>query len=474
MGVSINISDKDLKNTKIQPTTNRKKAFPVLKVVFGILFAVILSIGGYFLYRGYKVSHTIGFQFKPNNIFQTENEPELKKDSTGKYTSVLIIGTDTRENGNLMNTDSIILAIYSYETKDVTMLSIPRDLWVKIYPNKTTFSKINSVYASHEQKTKGSGMEALKNVIQEITDIEIQYHIMIDFKAFVELIDTVGGVTINVENSFTDYMYPKGLKYQTISFKSGPQIMNGETALQFSRSRHSRDNGEGSDFMRAKRQQLVIAALRDSLLNSKTLLNPKKIMDLMSTVQNNIKISEFTIDDIEAAINILEDFKEADANTYSFVLDPTAGGGSLIQSLSKSAEEGGYMIVPTEGPGKYTKIKEYLDLVFKNPRLYSENPTIYVYNAGLGYQATYDETKKLTEKFKYLKIKYLGNLYSDKQGIYIFSNKENEFTYSTNLISKYINSTNTTKPEFITTNLKGEDITVLFGKPIEADILTSQ
>lgn len=468
MEVSINMSDKTLRDVRTQPLKKVKKNLPIFKILLGIILVAVITVGGYVIYKGYKVSNNVGFQFKPSDILQPK-EPELKKDSTGKYTSVMMVGIDTRDSGNLMNTDTIMVATYSYDTNDLIMTSVPRDFYVKIFPDRSTYNKINSVYASHEQRKKGSGMDGLKSVVEEITNIEIQYYAMIDYKGFVQLIDAVGGVDVNVENSFTDYMYPKGNGYQTVSFKSGPQTMDGETALKYSRSRHSMQNNEGSDFARARRQQRVIAAFRDTVTSSETLLNPKKIMDLMSAVQDNIKISEFTLDDINAGINMLKDFKDNDGKTYSFVLDPLSGGSSLI----KSQNEPGYIILPIEGQGKYTKINEYVDLFIQNPQLYSENPTVYIYNTGLGYQATYEKAKELREEFKYLNIKYIGNLYSDKEGVYVFSNKENEYTYSTELLSKYIKSTTSGKPEYVTTKLRGEDISIFFGKPVETNIQTS-
>lgn len=469
MEVSINMSDKNLRDVRTQHLKNSsKKKFPIFKVLLGIILVAGITAGGYLIYKGYKISTDVGFQFKPSNILQPK-DPELKKDSTGKYTSVMMVGIDTRDSGNLMNTDTIMVATYNYESKDLIMTSVPRDFYVKIFPDRTTFNKINSVFASHEQREKGSGMDGLKSVIEEITNIEIQYYAMIDYKGFVQLIDAVGGVYVNVENSFTDYMYPKGNGYQTVTFKAGPQTMDGETALKYSRSRHSMQNNEGSDFARARRQQKVIAAFRDTVTSSETFLNPKKIMNLMSAVQDNLKISEFTLDDINAGIKILKDFQSSNGKTFSFVLDPLSGGSSLIKSQS----EPGYIIFPIEGQGKYKKINEYMDLVVANPELYSENPTIYVYNTGLGYQETYKKVQELRDEFKYLNIKYIGNLYSDKEGIYVFSNKEEEFKYSTDILSQYIKPTASTKPEFVTTNLRGEDISIFFGKPIETNIQTS-
>lgn len=463
MEVSINMTDKELKSKKIRTSSPRRRP-NILLIILGIILTAGITTGVYLLYKGYKVSTDIGFQFNPGSVLQPKAEPELKKDSTEKYTNVLLVGIDTREKGNLMNTDTIIVASYNHETKNVAMISIPRDFHAQIEKDRIWFNKINSVYSVNEQKNKGSGLEALKYTVEGIVDMEIQYYAMIDYKGFVDLIDAVGGVYVNVENSFTDYMYPKGYGYETVSFKEGPQLMDGTTALKYSRSRHSMHNNEGSDFARARRQQNVIIAFKDTVLSSETLLNPKKVTDLMSAIQNNLKISEFNIDDIQAGVNLLKEFSEAGNNTYSFVLDPSAGNFSLITSQNV-VNTGAYAIGPIEGLGKYTNIHEYVNLLLKDPQLYSENPSIYVYNTGLGYQDTYKKVQELREEFKYLNIKYIGNLYSDKEDTYIFSN-EQDFEYSIDQISKNIEDIKKEKPSFITTNLRGEDIYILFGKQI--------
>ncbi len=471
MGVSINMSDKDLTNRVSIPTKAKKKV-KILPLIIGIVLVCVISVAGYFIYKGYMVSKDIGFNFSPGSILQPEKEPELKKDSTGKYTNVMLVGIDTRETGNLMNTDTIIIASYNYETNNVVMISIPRDFHVQVDPNKYWFNRINSVYSVNEQKEKDSGLDALKEVVQEVTDIEIQYYAMIDYNGFVDLIDAVGGVYVNVENSFTDYMYPKGTKYETVSFKEGPQLMDGTTALKYSRSRHSMQNNEGSDFARARRQQNVILAFKDTVLSSETLLNPKKIMDLMSAIQNNLKISEFTLDDIQAGVNILEKYSESQGKSYSFVLDPSSGNFTLITS-ENVVNTGAYAIGPIAGLGEYDEIKEYVSYILKEPDIYSQNPSIYVYNTGLGYQDTYKKAEELRKEYKYLNIKFLGTIYSDKENTYVYSNSEEDLTNIVSKFAQYLNTTNTSKPEYITTKLRGEDISILMGKeplPQESEI----
>ena len=390
MEVSINLTDKEINNKKHTKEesfqTHTKKKRPFLTILF-IFLVLIIGSGLYFGYKGYMTGKGIGLNLSPSDLIGKQKEPELKKDSTGVYTNILIVGIDTRTKLKTLNTDVIIVASYNHKTKDVVMISIPRDFCTKVNPSKTSYGKINSAYSIYEAKEKGGGLEGLKGVVEEITGMEIQYYAMINFNGFVELVDAVGGLYINVENSFTDYKYPaeQGYGTQTISFKAGPQLMNGDTALKYARSRQSQQNGEGSDYARAKRQHKVIDAFIKKILSTETLLNPSKLMSLLSSVQDNIKISEFTIDDIQAGVNILKSLsgENSTSSTYSFVLDPTLGNYSLIGPQTSCGE---YNIGPKEGLGRYTKIKEYISLALNYPALYSENPSIYSYDTGLGYQ----------------------------------------------------------------------------------------
>ncbi len=107
------------------------------------------------------------------------------------------------------------------------MISIPRDFYVITNPQTKWVNRINTVYAAAEIENEGSGFPALISTVQEVTNLEIQYYAMVDFKAFVEIVDALGGLSINVENSFVDYEYPIGNKWKTVKFTAGPQIMDG-------------------------------------------------------------------------------------------------------------------------------------------------------------------------------------------------------------------------------------------------------
>jgi LCP family protein required for cell wall assembly len=470
--VSINLTDKEINNGKPlkerSVQTHTKKKRPFLTILF-IFLVLVIGSGLYFGYKGYMTGKGIGLNLSPSDLIGKQKEPELKKDSTGAYTNILIVGIDTRTKLKTFNTDVIIVASYNHKTKDVVMISIPRDFCTKVNPSKTSYGKINSAYSIYEAKEKGSGLEGLKGIVEEITGMEIQYYTMINFNGFVELVDAVGGLYINVENSFTDYKYPAETGYgtQTISFKAGPQLMDGDTALKYARSRQSQQNGEGSDYARAKRQHKVIDAFIKKLLSTETLLNPNKVMSLLTSIQDNIKVSEFTIDDIQAGVNVLKSLssESSTSSTYSFVLDPTIGNYSLISHQPSCGE---YNIGPKEGLGRYTKLGEYINLALSYPALYSENPSIYSYDTGLGYQNTKTKTEELKTKFKYLDIRFQGTKFNDKEGTYIYSNTTDKFSKSVDILASYLKTNNKVKPEYLTT-ATGGDISILFGKEIIQD-----
>ena len=472
MEVSINLTDKEINNGKplkersVQTHTRKKRPFLTILFIFLVL---VIGSGLYFGYKGYMTGKGIGLNLSPSDLIGKQKEPELKKDSTGVYTNILIVGIDTRTKLKTFNTDVIIVASYNHKTKDVVMISIPRDFCTKVNPSKTSYGKINSAYSIYEAKEKGSGLEGLKGIVEEITGMEIQYYTMINFNGFVELVDAVGGLYINVENSFTDYKYPAETGYgtQTISFKAGAQLMDGDTALKYARSRQSQQNGEGSDYARARRQHKVIDAFIKKLLSTETLLNPNKVMSLLTSIQDNIKVSEFTIDDIQAGVNILKSLssESSTSSTYSFVLDPTIGNYSLISHQPSCGE---YNIGPKEGLGRYTKLGEYINLALSYPALYSENPSIYSYDTGLGYQNTKTKTNELKTKFKYLDIRFQGTKFNDKEGTYIYSNTTDKFSKSVDILASYLKTNNKVKPEYLTT-ATGGDISILFGKEIIQD-----
>lgn len=465
MPINLNVDMKKNPAIKTPDNVNKeKKKFN--KKWFGLLFLfgiIALALVGY---RALEFSNNVGIKIRPDDLINPiKKDPELKRDSTGKYTSALLVGIDSRSpKSGLLNTDSMIIATYNYDTHNITMISVPRDLYVKL-PDGGWYTKINAFYGHGEGIKKGTGMEYLKKTLTNLTGIEIQYYALVDLQGFKKMIDAVGGVTVNVENTFTDYMYPTESKskpvYETVTFKKGVQTMDGTTALKYARSRHSPDYQEGTDFARAKRQQKVISALKDKVLTSETLLNPQKVLDIMQAVQDNVKLSEITTDDIQAGINIAKILQKEPGKNYSFVLEPSFGNYQVL--TTKVPGTNAYVIAPIAGLDNYSQVKALVKLCITKPAMYSEKSIVRIYDIGLGNELATKKANEIKKKYPFVDIVYMGKLFSGKTGTYVYQNT-GKTKGTVDELASYLKVENKTKPEYITTNLNAENVTILLGK----------
>ncbi len=177
--------------------------------------------------------------------------------------NILLLGVDKRDDEPISGTrsDTIMIASIDPITRSAALVSLPRDLWVTI-PGCTTAmgcsggqQRINFAHAV-------GGQQMTKRTITNDFGIPIEYYARVDFRGFEELVDLVGGVLVDVDRPVKDDEYPtENYGYQRIYFAPGPQLLGGQRALQYARSRHGTN-----DFSRARRQQMVLVALRDRAL----------------------------------------------------------------------------------------------------------------------------------------------------------------------------------------------------------------
>ena len=203
--------------------------------------------------------------------------------------NVLVMGLDYREaeSDDIPRTDTMILFSLDPESRTAGMLSIPRDLWVAI-PG-FDYNKINTAYRLGEVynvSERGPGL-ALRTV-EEFLGMEIDYYAMVDFLAFENFIDELGGITINLSEKIV--IDPLG-KHNTTTLEAGEHLLPGHLALAYARSR----NTTGSDFDRARRQQQVIMAIRDRILSAEllpTLIknSPALYQNLSSGISSNLTL----------------------------------------------------------------------------------------------------------------------------------------------------------------------------------------
>src|SRR5438477_5963360 len=173
--------------------------------------------------------------------------------------NILLLGIDKRDNEPITGTrsDTMMLASIDPVSKSAALVSIPRDMWVRIpgcTPREGCSAGQQRINVAHAV----GGPELAVQTVTTDFGLPIQFYARVDFRGFEQLIDAVGGVVIDVDWPVKDDEYPTAdYGYQRVYFAPGPQLMDGHTALQYARSRHGT-----SDFARAGRPQKVIVSLR--------------------------------------------------------------------------------------------------------------------------------------------------------------------------------------------------------------------
>ena len=204
------------KNTKLSqaPVLHGSKNLPKRKRriwlrVFLIIVATALIVGSVVTYRTYRslnrvITKNAGVAAEG---LKTENiAPEKLKGECNGRVNILLLGVGDPGNAGEQLSDTIIVASYDPKTHDVAMLSIPRDMYVKI--SGGGYSKINNAHAFGEQAKKGTGPEVAKQTVSTLLGIPIHYYIRTDFTALSQAVDLVGGVDVTVKEALLDNEYP--------------------------------------------------------------------------------------------------------------------------------------------------------------------------------------------------------------------------------------------------------------------------
>ncbi len=219
--------------------------------------------------------------------------------------NVLLVGADTREKSSSFNTDTLIVASVDPVTKQVAMFQVPRDMADVPVPDNarglwgsTYGGKINSWYNQNRTRTdlwpgkkaETRGFNALKAILGKLYGLDIRYYVKVDFAGFRKVVDTVGGVQVNVQMPVYESEYPAPGGLTRIYIPAGPQHMTGGEALRYARSRH---RAQGGDFDRGRRQQRVLLSLREQMSAQAIIANlPSLVKTLGSSVKTDIPVSE--------------------------------------------------------------------------------------------------------------------------------------------------------------------------------------
>lgn len=314
--------------------------------------------------------------------------PTPPPDPLRPYTMLLLgYGGGTHAGGSL--TDTLLLLYIVPREKRAVLFSIPRDLWVPIpiTADKHEWSKINAAFAIGNDDRKytrklpqftgvGGGGRLAKHVVSQVLGIEVDYFAAVNFRGFITAFESLGDISVRVPVTFTDPFYPiEGMedetcdkseeeiaeltatmsgytleqqftcRYEELHFDAGVQVMDGETALKFVRSRHSPQHG--GDFGRSQRQQALLTAVKDKMLTPSGLLKLiPTLLQLTKYVQTDISSEKIT-----EIVTTHEGLRE-----YTLETVRLTDKNALKQTYNTDRQ---YILVPTSGQDDWSSVREF-------------------------------------------------------------------------------------------------------------------
>jgi len=273
------------------------KLFSFLKIIFFAVIVLMVVSTTVFFYQFYSTGQKIFAGEKGNPplvrqvaelFFSSEERFKLKGEESDQINILLLgIGGEGHSGGGL--TDTIMVVSAKPSSGEAALISIPRDLYVEI-PDSEQRLKINAVKEfgdSSRNSTKyKTGAELIKKTVGEITNLNIHYCALLDFQGFIEIIDHLGGVDINLEKNISDPAYPDFNRgYDPFYLSAGRHHLDGATALKVARSRHSRRG----DFDRVARQQIIIRAVKQKFFEEYAAFNLFTFNDIFNSLGDHLE-----------------------------------------------------------------------------------------------------------------------------------------------------------------------------------------
>lgn len=433
-----------------------------------VVAGIVLITGGFLITKGLLQAHKVFKGGGKAAALQAEVKPELLKGEGDGRINVLLLGRggDNHEGPDL--TDTLLVVSIDPVNKTANMVSIPRDLWVTVDGYS---SKINSVFANHKYaalnknpKDKAAaekaGITSVEQTVAQVLGIPIHYYGMVDFDAFKQAVDTVGGVDINVPADLTvsEHMYDDTVgKSYYLNVAAGTQHFDGTKALFFTRSRHTSPRG---DFDRTERQRLFIQALSQKILSAGTYTNPVKLSQLMSNFGNHVS-TDFSINDSIRLANIAKGINAANIKSIGLADPPN-------NYVRTDMVNGQSIVRPTAGIGDYSDIQSFIRNTLKDPYLAKENAALMILNG----TSTPGLAGAMSDKLKsygYNVVKTDTAPTSDYQKTTLIDLTAGKKPFTKSYLQKRLGVTATTKmpdPNIATT---GADFVIILGQDAPTD-----
>ncbi|WPZ18256.1 LytR family transcriptional regulator [Geobacillus subterraneus] len=302
----------------------RRKKKRWLRWLAGVCIVLLAGVGLF----SYSVYHNV--KRTANEMHEQVNWKSEKRQDDVSFErktpiSILLIGVDERK-GDKGRADTLIVMTVNPNKQSIEMVSVPRDTRTEIV-GKGTKDKINHSYAF-------GGVEMTMATVEHFLDIPIDYYIKVNMESFRDIVDAVGGVTVNNPFAFT---------YEGTHFPKGEITLNGEEALKYSRMRYDDPRG---DFGRQDRQKQIIQAIIEKGASFSSLTN---YSDVLAAIGKNIK-TNLTFEEMK---EIQENYKDARKQIKQLHI---TGQGTKMNGIY-------YLVVPEqERMAISNELKEHLEL----------------------------------------------------------------------------------------------------------------
>ena len=364
----------------------RKRA--VVAVI--VMFSLLLVAGGIY---GVRLSLALAKTFHTNPIsaaigaLQGGGGSRIDRERQHyQRINIVLFGYGGTQHSGAFLTDSImVISIMPMQgaPPQIAEISIPRDWFVTIplRNGKSAAERINFAYAAgmlgegpEPASAVDAGAAVADPLLAHLLGIGINFFVGVDFNAFKQAVDAVGGVNIDVPASFTDHQYPAGecdlgnCAYETVHFNAGMQHMNGATALIYARSRHG-NNGQGSDFARSRRQQQIIVALKSQI---ESIGGFGKLPDVINALGSNV-LTDLTIGDAESLYGLVNGVNPASIEHIS--IDDT----NFLYDCGYPTRCGSYYLYANDQ--SFRSLSHFVQDIFPPPAALAEGASVTFINA---------------------------------------------------------------------------------------------
>ncbi len=291
----------------------------------------------------------------------------VEEDQFG-HTNILFLGVagEAEEGGNL--TDSMMLVSINSAKPSVSMLSLPRDLYID---SEIGSRKVNEIYAAARYKHGDErGLQIIERAISRFTNVEVHYSAVVNFQVFQDIVDELGGIRIFVPEDIVDPYYPDdNYGYQTFIIRKGIQNMDGDTALKYARSRKT-----SSDYSRAQRQQDVLFAIKQQAQEQNILFDSEKLKSIYDIYKKNVN-TDISFKEMVVLAKIMSGIDYS--NLVSAVLndDPNQRGGFLY-APAREFYGGQFVLLPNN----LRDTQKFIQLTLIQPEILLEKAQISVLN----------------------------------------------------------------------------------------------